>query len=100
AILDCRVVADRLAETGDPVAAFRAYEDERLEAVNAIVLTNRSTPPDHLIEVVNQRTGGKPFSSLEEVISPDELRDLFHSYKRVTGYDAAALNAAPTRTAM
>lgn len=85
AIIDARAVADALARGGATEAALRAYEDERLERVNEIVLTNRSTPPDHLIETVEARTGGQPFERLEDVIAPEEIRELLGRYKTLTG---------------
>jgi para-nitrobenzyl esterase len=55
--------------------------------VNTIVLTNRSTPPDSIIEVVEERTGGEPFESLDEVITLAEIQEISHGYQRVAGYD-------------
>jgi 2-polyprenyl-6-methoxyphenol hydroxylase-like FAD-dependent oxidoreductase len=91
AILDARVLADRLAAGSDPVAALRAYEAERLPRANRVVLTNRSTPPDYLIQVVEERTGFQPFDRLEDVISRDELTQILDGYKRIAGYDRDAL---------
>jgi 5-methylphenazine-1-carboxylate 1-monooxygenase len=85
AILDARASADALAREAEPEAALRAYEDARLESANAIVLRNRTTPPDTLIETVQRRTGNKPFDRLEDVISPDEIRSLLDGYKTLTG---------------
>jgi 2-polyprenyl-6-methoxyphenol hydroxylase-like FAD-dependent oxidoreductase len=85
AILDARAVADALAAGGDPEPALRAYEDARLETANAIVLRNRTTPPDTLIETVQRRTGNRPFERLEDVISQDEIRSLLDGYKTLTG---------------
>jgi 2-polyprenyl-6-methoxyphenol hydroxylase-like FAD-dependent oxidoreductase len=91
AILDARVLADRLAAGSDPVEALRAYEAERLPRANRVVLTNRSTPPDYLIQVVEERTGFQPFDRLEDVISRDELTQILDGYKRIAGYDRDAL---------
>ena len=38
-------------------AALREFEDRRLDTVNKIVLTNRSQPPDYIIETVDKLTG-------------------------------------------
>jgi len=93
AILDARVVADALAAEATPEAALRAYEEERLETGNAIVLTNRKTPPDFLIETVERRTGPRPFERIEDVISPDEIRTIIDGYKALTGSSREALGA-------
>lgn len=91
AIVDARVVADALANEPTPEAALRAYEDARLETVNRIVLTNRTTPPDFLIETVEARTGPRPFERLEDVIDEEEIREILDSYKALTGSSREAL---------
>jgi len=94
AILDARRVADDLATGSDVPVALRAYEAARLETVNRVVLANRSTPPDTLIETVQSRTGTAPFTDLGAVISEDELRSILDRYKAVAGYDPKALGTA------
>lgn len=69
------------------MTALRAYEAERLPVVNNIVLTNRSVPPDAIIEVVEDRTGGERFGRIEDVISVAEIHEISHGYQRVAGYD-------------
>jgi 2-polyprenyl-6-methoxyphenol hydroxylase-like FAD-dependent oxidoreductase len=92
AVLDGAALADALAEERAPAALAR-YERERLERVNRIVLANRSTPPDFLIETVQKRTDDKPFERLEDVVQDGELEALMEDYKRLAGYDAASLSA-------
>ncbi len=45
ALIDVRTLADLLASSDDPRAAFAAYEAERRPATAAIVRTNRVSPP-------------------------------------------------------
>ncbi len=94
AVLDARSIADQLARGGSVEAALRAYEAERLPVVNRVVLTNRTTPPDTLIETVHQRSGAERFARVEDVISHEELREILDRYKAVAGYDVEALNAS------
>jgi 5-methylphenazine-1-carboxylate 1-monooxygenase len=93
AIVDARALAEALARETSPEAALRVYEDARLETVNAIVLTNRTTPPDFLIETVERRTGGRPFERIEDVIGVDEIRAILDGYKALTGSSREALGA-------
>ena len=93
AIVDARALADALAAQHDPAAAFAAYEARRREATAAVVLRNRSAPPDAILREVYERTGDKPFARIEDVISADELRGLSEGYQRVAGYDRASLRA-------
>jgi hypothetical protein len=67
-------------------AALQAYEQARLDPTAAIVLTNRSRPPDYLISAVDERSGGKPFRHIDDIISQEELRALSEGYKQVAGF--------------
>ncbi|RJF89851.1 flavin-dependent oxidoreductase [Oleomonas cavernae] len=94
AILDAACLAKALLAAEDPRQALRAYEAERLAATSRVVLMNRSTPPDIILKVVHDRTGGKPFERIEDVISAEELAALSSSYKRAAGYDREKLAVA------
>jgi 2-polyprenyl-6-methoxyphenol hydroxylase-like FAD-dependent oxidoreductase len=93
AILDARALTSALLDHCDPVAALVAYEKQRLEATTRIVLTNRSNPPDAILREVFQRTHDRPFVSIDDVISRDELAALSEGYKRIAGYSNDALRA-------
>lgn len=92
AILDAQVLAEELARGGDPVKALEAYEQRRRPATSAVVLANRTNPPDAVLREVYERTGDQPFERIEDVISHDELVALSNSYKRVSGNE---VNARP-----
>lgn len=93
AILDARALADSLAGGGDIVSSLKSYEDKRLEATANVVRTNRTTPPDVILKEIYERTGDRPFASLDDVISQDELATISNSYKKVAGYDKATVAA-------
>src|SRR5579859_2412037 len=93
AILDARAMTSALLGNADPVAAFAAYEQQRLEATTRVVLTNRTNPPDAILREVYQRTNDRPFKAIDDVISRDELVAMSDGYKRVAGYDKGALKA-------
>jgi 2-polyprenyl-6-methoxyphenol hydroxylase-like FAD-dependent oxidoreductase len=86
AIIDAATLARLFAGAGDPAAALAAYETARLPPTSRIVLQNRSAPPNVIVDTVEQRTGGKRFDKLEDVISPDELKAIFERYQKVAGY--------------
>jgi 2-polyprenyl-6-methoxyphenol hydroxylase-like FAD-dependent oxidoreductase len=90
AILDAVALADALVR-GDPAQALAAYETQRLQATTNVVLANRKNPPDAIIREVYLRTGDKPFANIDDVISPEELRAISESYKRVAQYDKDSL---------
>jgi 5-methylphenazine-1-carboxylate 1-monooxygenase len=92
AILDARAVAEALAaDPGDPVAALAAYEDRRREATAAVVLANRTSPPDAILREVYERTGDRPFERLEDYVTAAELAEIAENYRRVAGYPVAGL---------
>ena len=93
AILDARCLADCLAADADVAAALKTYEAARLPATAAVVRTNRSAPPDVILREVYERSGDKPFADINDIISPDEIAAMMNSYKKVAGYDRAALEA-------
>jgi 2-polyprenyl-6-methoxyphenol hydroxylase-like FAD-dependent oxidoreductase len=86
AILDARALARCLAAEADPLAALCRYEALRREATAQVVRTNRATPPDVILGEVHKRTGDKPFRSIDDVISRDELVAITDAYKHVAGY--------------
>ncbi len=93
AILDTRAMTSALLANEDPVAAFAAYEKQRLEATTRVVLTNRTNPPDAILREVYQRTNDRPFEAIGDVISHDELVALSDSYKQIAGFSKEALRA-------
>jgi 2-polyprenyl-6-methoxyphenol hydroxylase-like FAD-dependent oxidoreductase len=92
-ILDARSLARHLSSSPDGPSALKAYEAERLRVANKVVLTNRTAPPDVILQVVHERSGGKPFKRLEDLVSRDELAAITDGYKRVAGFDKASVNA-------
>lgn len=86
AIIDAATLANLLANEADPAAALKSYEAARLPATSRIVLQNRSAPPNVIVDTVEQRTGGKRFERLDDIISQDELRAIFARYQKIAGY--------------
>ena len=78
----------------DVAAALKAYEAARLPPTSRIVLQNRSAPPNVIVDTVEQRTGGKRFDRLDDVISQDELRTIFERYQKVAGYHVQQVGRA------
>lgn len=91
-ILDAVELARCLVEQPDVPKALKAYEDNRLKVVNALVLRNRSEPPDVIIEKVEERTDGQLFNNIDDVMSIQEIDDLLSAYKRTARYDLQTVN--------
>ncbi len=92
AILDVRSLTGHLARSpGKPAGALTAYEADRLGPTRDVVLANRRIPPDAILREVFERTGDKPFESIDAVISSDELKDLSNRYKQIAGFERDSL---------
>jgi 2-polyprenyl-6-methoxyphenol hydroxylase-like FAD-dependent oxidoreductase len=86
AILDARALAQCLVDHGgEPAKAFDAFDAQRRPATTAVVLANRRDPPDAILREVYQRTGDRPFSRIDDVITADELSAIADRYRGVTG---------------
>jgi 2-polyprenyl-6-methoxyphenol hydroxylase-like FAD-dependent oxidoreductase len=94
AIIDARVLARCLSRAATPEAALAAYEAERLETVNKIVLANRNMPVDQVLDTVSARAPDG-FEKIEDVLSAAELAALKDAYRATSMQDVAALNARP-----
>ncbi len=100
AVIDARTLADCLAANAEPRDALKAYEAARREATAKVVRTNREHPPDFINIKVEELTGDKPFTNLDDYITQDELRALSESYKRIAGFavsDVVSPSSSPGR---
>jgi 2-polyprenyl-6-methoxyphenol hydroxylase-like FAD-dependent oxidoreductase len=96
AILDAAALARLLKNEPDPGAALSAYEAERLPITSKIVVQNRTAPPNLLVDLVEQRTGDRPFARLEDVISEHEMKAIIENYQKTAGYHVQQVSRMPT----
>jgi 2-polyprenyl-6-methoxyphenol hydroxylase-like FAD-dependent oxidoreductase len=96
AILDARFLTGQIKRFGATPEALQRYEAVRGPATAKVVLTNRSDPPDAILREVWQRSGGKRFARIEDVISTAELEAISERYKKVAGFDRETLKARPS----
>src|SRR5512146_2724355 len=82
AIVDARCLTGRIKELGATPDALIAYEQVRGPATAKVVLTNRSDPPDAILREVWDRSGGKPFARIEDVMPTEELQAILDRYKK------------------
>ncbi len=91
AIIDARFLTGQIKKLGATEAALAAYETVRNPATAQVVLTNRTDPPDAILREVWQRSGGRRFERIEDVISAAELGAISERYKKVAGFDRETL---------
>jgi 5-methylphenazine-1-carboxylate 1-monooxygenase len=85
AFLDARVVAEKLAEIDDVHEAFVAYDAARRPPVNGILMSMRGEGYEVIRRMVAERTGGKPFDEIEEVLPLAEADEIFSNYHKLVG---------------
>jgi 2-polyprenyl-6-methoxyphenol hydroxylase-like FAD-dependent oxidoreductase len=85
ALVDTRVIAEKLATVSDPVQALKQYEAERRMMVNRIVVANRGEGPEVVRRIVEERSGGKPFDDIEKIFPLAEADAIFKEYHRMAG---------------
>jgi 2-polyprenyl-6-methoxyphenol hydroxylase-like FAD-dependent oxidoreductase len=93
AILDARVLADRLKSAEHPVAALWAYEQERLPMTAEIVRLNRRGGPEGVIDAVEARAPDG-FANIDEVLSFEERRAIVRGYASTAGFAREQVNKA------
>jgi 2-polyprenyl-6-methoxyphenol hydroxylase-like FAD-dependent oxidoreductase len=94
AIVDARKLGRYMLDHGVTPQALLAYEDELRPATTRIVLTNRGSGPDAVLQMIEDRCGGQ-FDSIEDVTAPGELASHAAKYKSIAGFSIDALNALP-----
>jgi len=96
AIIDARFLTGQIKKLGASEQALQAYELARNPQTAQVVLTNRSNPPDAILREVWQRSGGRRFERIEDVISTSELEEISERYKKVAGFDRETLRTRPS----
>jgi len=93
AIIDATTLTRLLSRFLDPVEALKAYEMERLKATSDVVMANRRMAPDGIIGLVEERTKGRRFGRIEDVISVQELRRWQDRYREIAGFAVRDMGA-------
>jgi 2-polyprenyl-6-methoxyphenol hydroxylase-like FAD-dependent oxidoreductase len=96
AILDARVLAGCVLRHNDNVdVALAHYEAARRPATAAVVQANRGLGPELPMKLVHERAP-EGFSSIADVISPEEIARATEDYRRTAGFALAALQRGTT----
>src|SRR5499426_553227 len=93
AILDARVLADRLKGDEQPCHALWAFEQERLQMTAQIVRMNRKGGAEGVIDAVEERAPDG-FTSIDDVLSFDERQAIVRGYASTAGFAREQVNKA------
>ncbi len=91
AILDAEAIAQCLTAEDEVERALIAYERERLAPTSQLVLDNRETGHERVLEIVAERCPDG-FDKIEDVIPYEELQAIADSYKKLARFDRASVN--------
>lgn len=91
AILDARVLARELALQPSIEAAVSAYDAQRRPVTAAVVRANRQRAQARCQNLVEERAPNG-FTDLSDVLSEQELEEIFSDYQRTAGFDRDTLN--------
>jgi hypothetical protein len=90
-IWDAEVIADTLNQEADVVQALKAYEAIRLEPVSKLVLDNRKTGPERIMQWAEDACDGTCTDVCNHV-PREKLEEVARSYKKVAGFDKDTVN--------
>jgi 5-methylphenazine-1-carboxylate 1-monooxygenase len=93
AILDARLLADRLCQAEHPLAALWAYEQERLPMTAQIVRMNRRGGPEGVIDAVEERAPDG-FVNIDDVLPFEQRKAIVGGYAATAGFAREQVNKA------
>jgi 2-polyprenyl-6-methoxyphenol hydroxylase-like FAD-dependent oxidoreductase len=94
AIVDARVLGAAMVEYGPTEAALKVYDERLCGPMSELVLRNRGAGPFGLLNIVDERCGGK-FDDIDAVVPADERARFMAGYKKAAGFAVETLNNAP-----
>lgn len=90
AILDAEALGQALVEHDGVEDALQAYEEKRRPPTTKIVLDNRQTGPERVLQAVDERCTGT-CGDTHTCIPREELEEVATAYKRLAGFDVESL---------
>ena len=88
AIIDARTLADIVAQQPG-LDGLLAYEELRCPVTSKLVLTNRRSGPERVLDIAAARVTG-PDDRIEDLISAEELEEVAASYRAIAGFRKTA----------
>jgi hypothetical protein len=94
AIVDARVLGAAIVEHGPTETALKAYNERLCGPMSELVLRNRGAGPFGLLNMVDERCGGK-FDDIDAIVPAEERARFMAGYKAAAGFAVETLNSAP-----
>ena len=92
AVVDGRVLAAALIASADPLEALVRYQDQRIAAMNDMIIRNRNLGLETVLQIAEERAPDG-FAKITDVLSQDELENTALSFKKAAGFDLETVNS-------
>ena len=92
AVVDGRVLAASLMAERDPVEALTRYQDQRIAAMNDMIIRNRNLGLESILQTAEERAPAG-FKHIHDVLSQEELEHTAESFKKAAGFDVETVNS-------
>ena len=92
AIVDGRVLAASLLAGADAADALVRYQDQRIAAMNDMIIRNRNLGLETVLQIADERAPDG-FGHITDVLSRDELENTAASFKKAAGFDLETVNS-------
>jgi 5-methylphenazine-1-carboxylate 1-monooxygenase len=92
AVVDGRVLAAALLANADPVEALVRYQDQRIAAMNDMIIRNRNLGLEAVLQMAEERAPNG-FARITDVLTRDELETTASSFKKAAGFDLETVNS-------
>jgi len=92
AVVDGRVLAAALLRCTDPVEALLRYQEQRITAMNDMVIRNRNLGLEAVLQMAEERAPDG-FVRITDVLTQDELESTASSFKAAAGFDLETVNS-------
>jgi 2-polyprenyl-6-methoxyphenol hydroxylase-like FAD-dependent oxidoreductase len=92
AVVDGRVLAASLLATTDPVEALVRYQNQRIAAMNDMIIRNRNLGLEAVLQMAEERAPDG-FARISDVLTQEELESTALSFKQAAGLDVESVNS-------
>jgi 2-polyprenyl-6-methoxyphenol hydroxylase-like FAD-dependent oxidoreductase len=92
AIVDGRVLAASLLAVRDPAEALTRYQDQRIAAMNDMIIRNRNLGLEAILQTAEERAPDG-FAHIHDVLSQEELESTAINFKKAAGFDVETVNS-------
>ena len=91
AVVDSRALAGALLAEKKPEQALLRYQNERIAAMNDIILRNRNFGLESVLQLAEERAPDG-FANIADVLTQEELQSTAINFKRAAGLDLETVN--------